>query len=597
MKTLINKHLKIILSILFGLAVFLFWELLYPCALSFQEQYQLFLFNSDYFVQRIVKPGGFADYIAEFLTQFYYISWIGAIILAIVITLLQRMVWILSKRNGANDSYYCFSFIPSILLLFYMGDENVMLSFVISLLIVLLAIYGYIQIEKKTNLHKYIYIFILTPIFYWLFGANVLVFIGFIIIKELINRNFGISVLSLIYVLAIILITAQFLQYPLYRLFGGINYYRYPAYIPYMQIIMVIILLVTPFIIPRISIKFVNKPYKQLIMGVVIFGGGFIFIKYGFNTLKYDLIEYDYLVRNQQWDKIINKACKNQATTPLSVSCVNFALAQTGQLGDRLFEFYQNGGEGLFPSFQRDMMSPLSTSEIFYQLGMVNDAQRYTFEAQEAIPNYNKSGRCTRRLAETNLINGDYEVAAKYLRTLQKSLFYSKWANKTMALLNNEKAINADPVYGTIRSFRQKKTDYLFSDREMDQMLGMLFVGNYNNRMAFEYLMAYELLQRDLKHFNAYYPLGRYANFDHIPRSYQEALVYMWTQSHPNFNGMPWSISQDVCEDVTNFARTYINNPNDASLKDGVLGKTFWSYLLINKEKAKSGKEKSKPIY
>lgn len=131
----------------------------------------------------------------------------------------------------------------------------------------------------------------------------------------------------------------------------------------------------------------------------------------------------------------------------------------------------------------------------------------------------------------------------------------------------------------------------------MDQMLGMLFVGNYNNRMAFEYLMAYELLQRDLKHFNAYYPLGRYANFDHIPRSYQEALVYMWTQSHPNFNGMPWSISQDVCEDVTNFARTYINNPNDASLKDGVLGKTFWSYLLINKEKAKSGKEKSKPIY
>jgi hypothetical protein len=29
-----------------------------------------------------------------------------------------------------------------------------------------------------------------------------------------------------------------------------------------------------------------------------------------------------------------------------------------------------------------------------------------------------------------------------------------------------------------------------------------------------------------------YYPLGKYAGYDHIPRSYQEALVYVWTQTH-----------------------------------------------------------------
>ena len=44
------------------------------------------------------------------------------------------------------------------------------------------------------------------------------------------------------------------------------------------------------------------------------------------------------------------------------------------------------------------------------------------FEAMEAIPDYKKSGRAYMRLAETNLINGQYAVAAKYLRALQHYL-------------------------------------------------------------------------------------------------------------------------------------------------------------------------------
>ena len=101
-------------------------------------------------------------------------------------------------------------------------------------------------------------------------------------------------------------------------------------------------------------------------------------IKASFDEMTYDLIDYDFLVRTEQWDKIIEKAEKKPATTPLSVSCVNLALSQKGVLADRLFEFYQNGGEGLFPTFTRDMISPVSTpAEIFFRLGMVNDAERY----------------------------------------------------------------------------------------------------------------------------------------------------------------------------------------------------------------------------
>lgn len=77
----LKKTWKIGLSILFGVAVLLFWGSVYPAHISYQEQFQLFLFDADYWWERIVVDG-LADYIAEYLTQFYYHVWAGACILA-----------------------------------------------------------------------------------------------------------------------------------------------------------------------------------------------------------------------------------------------------------------------------------------------------------------------------------------------------------------------------------------------------------------------------------------------------------------------------------------------------------------------------------
>ena len=66
------------------MTLFFFWDVLYPCYLSYQEQFQLFLFDSNYFMERVIVPGGLADYIAEFFTQFYYIAFVGACIIAVI---------------------------------------------------------------------------------------------------------------------------------------------------------------------------------------------------------------------------------------------------------------------------------------------------------------------------------------------------------------------------------------------------------------------------------------------------------------------------------------------------------------------------------
>ena len=67
MKRFLNRHADWLLTLFFGLVVFLFWAYRYPFALTFQEQLQLFLFDADYFCERMAEPGGLARYVGEFL--------------------------------------------------------------------------------------------------------------------------------------------------------------------------------------------------------------------------------------------------------------------------------------------------------------------------------------------------------------------------------------------------------------------------------------------------------------------------------------------------------------------------------------------------
>ena len=611
MKNLMIKTWKPLLSLLFGVAVVIFWAVPFVGGLCFQEQYQMFLFDTGYFLERIVLPGGLADYISEFLVQFYYMPVLGGAIIALLLMGIQVAVWGLMKQYGARHDFpgYLLSFLPGIALWCAMGDQNVLLSFVVALFGALVI--GWIHNRFHNRLVKVVFELVSTALVYWFLGPVVFVYVVLMIGDTLMNAKqkgnvfsgIGYSAGILILTIAWILLTTQTLQYPLYRIFAGLNYYRYPGTISPLPFVVMVWAVVIPFLgmIPchRKSLQKLQQSKVVIVLSyVLVIVASWFGIKASFDEMTYDLIDYDFLVRTEQWDKIIEKAEKKPATTPLSVSCVNLALSQKGVLADRLFEFYQNGIEGLFPAFSRDMTSPVSTSEVFYRLGMVNDAERYMFEAQEAIPNFRKSARLTRRIAECEIINGNYEVAAKLLRRLQKTIFYSNWANQTMALLGNEKAINRHPIYGKLRKYREKKQDFLFSDREMDQMLGLLFLNDKSNKMAYEYLMCYVLLQRDLNKFMQYYPLGRFVGYDHIPRSFQEILIGNWMKTHSDPRTIPYSVDAQNVNNTLNFIQLYMQNPKDPQLGQQPYVSNAWHYVMVQgADEAAGKKEEKKTIY
>ncbi|WP_302452106.1 DUF6057 family protein [Phocaeicola coprocola] len=582
-----QNNIRALLSILFVGIAFLFWAIYYPFHLLYQEQYLLFLYIPSYFFDKLSYPGGVGEYIAEFLTQFYYYPYLGALIVALLLGGIQRLMYrIMLKMQRTLLIGNVLSFIPSLGAWAFLCDENSLLAGIVSLLLSMGISYGYMSLSRQWV--KYVYVLGVFPLLYWCVGGVCIVTLCLILAYEWLVDSISIkhkSAISLLMVIAwgiSVGYAILHLQYPVSRLITGIGYYRFPTLIPFSGVltcVIVVLLAGGVAFLPQYQ-KYRSLYWSIQSIVVLTLGAGWI---YSATSMKKERdMAYDYWASTCQWQQIIQSAEQNNPDTPLSVVCLNLALGKTGQLGERMFQFFQNGTDGLIPDFVRDYTIPLTVNEVYFHLGMINTSQRYVFEAMEANPSYHKSTRCIRRLAETNLLNGEYKVAAKYLNLLKHTLFYKKWAEETETYLYEEDKINSHPEWGRLRKMRYTE-DFLFSENEKDMMLGLLLVHNKNNRLAFEYLLAYTLLNRDIASFLKYYPIGKNMGYAVIPRSYQEALVYVWTQSHPNFQGMPWSISPVVMKEVTEFATHYVRAPKDEAFFLNRFGKSYWYYLLFRK--------------
>ena len=81
-----------IVMALWAIAFFVFFQFWYPYHFFFQEQNQLFLWSWDY-ISTYNHNGGLAFLLGDFLTQFYYYLYVGAIILTICLLLVGTLLY------------------------------------------------------------------------------------------------------------------------------------------------------------------------------------------------------------------------------------------------------------------------------------------------------------------------------------------------------------------------------------------------------------------------------------------------------------------------------------------------------------------------
>lgn len=475
-----NKIVRHICTAAFGVAVFLFWLILYPHITGFHEQNQLFLFTWDFFVERISVAGGLADYIAEFITQFSYIPYLGEALLALLFVIFQKSIAHLLGR----EDWYVLSFLAPVLLLIYMCDIYVMLSYIVALIIAL-------QLCALYKKHPGVIWAVAATFFgYWLIGPAAMLFALYAAAREM---NWKGILLVAVSVMTVLVAKWTYMeQYTWMKVIFGVNYYRHLSAIPFMQHIVAAVTILIPVFadcLPK------SNTALRTSAAVLIVAGGIYGVSQNYQKDVAELIAYDQMVRHEDWEGITKRAEKYQPNSELGSVSVNLALFMSGR-GNELPRFKQFGTRGLILPNIRDFISNSSSCEVFWRLGMINESLRYAFDTQESLINNRKSGRWMCRMAECQILNGRYDVAQKYLDILSHSLFYRKWAEDARQYLRNDAAIDANPIYAYLKSVRYQE-DFLYFYPEMDKMLAILYHQNKNNVLAAWYYQAWTALKKN----------------------------------------------------------------------------------------------------
>jgi hypothetical protein len=481
-----EKLHKPLLSALLGAAVFAFWLWLYPQALNYHEQNQLFLFTWGYFGERLALPGGPADWLSEFLVQFFHFRWSGALVLAGLAVLLQLGVWKAAKcYAGKKDaSLYALSFIPSLMMLVYMGDMEVLVSYPVALTLAAWLCPAFL----KAGWHR----LWLIPLGWWLVGPVILLPILLSCIK---GRSWK-DLLLLLYTLGVYYLGYRLLaaQYPLRDAFFGLNYHRLREVLPALQIVIPSVTLLCILICGH-GFEIRQALAVDVAVAAVLALCTVIGVRLSYDKDAYELLAYDDLIRHERYADVIRRAEKYQPKNAVSACSVDFCLFTQGQLSSRLTDFYQCGTKGLVLPSLKDNLSDITSSELLWMMGMPNITLQYAFDIQESIQNCRKSGRFTARIAECNIVNGWYDRAERYLDILSHSLFYRKWALERKEMIRAEERVAADPVYAYIRSVRFRD-DFITSYDNLDLMMALLHQQNNANFMAAEYYSAWQRLKR-----------------------------------------------------------------------------------------------------
>ena len=573
--------------ILAGFFVIAFVYFLVPgnYVLFFQEQQSLFVYTRDYILDFFLKPGSPADLAAKFLTQFYISSFAGSLILAVVLSMPGVLMYYVNRRLIPGSGLAgLLAVIPSCLLLIMQTHYYHLMLYNVGFVIVIA--FFLIIISQETIRNKYIALAFF-PLVFYVTGAFALVFIGMFIVYCLVylkgRHRFllplmlagltGVSILLFDNLLLLQSIKQLFL-YPLPFINDQLHKVIFYALIAYMVLYPALARMAG-------SVRLV-RPGRRIAAGIVIpalvLCAAVIVLVSAYNSQTARVINLEKMIFAEKYDEAVEYHEKKPTENLIGQYFYNIALSSTGQLCDRLFHGRQDfGTSSLFLPWSSEHINWGAWS--FYSIGLINEAQRWAYEEMVV---YGRRPQNMKLLVKSSLINGDYILTRKYAGILKKSLFYRKWAISYEKLAGDSLAVKSDPALGRKMSILPGKDFFVFLESP-EGNLPRLVNQNPGNREAFEYLMAWLLLNKDVEMLVGNISLMKDMGYTSIPRHIEEAiLIYYNSQGRlPDMGGLELSSETRLRFDQY-FSAFMTGRQNPATLEGKMreqFGNTFWYYF------------------
>jgi hypothetical protein len=575
-------------TVFFGGYFLYAWKAIKPdLYCSFNEP--VFSSDSRYLSGFFHYPGGLLRLFSDFLSQFYVIPWIGALVLtgiAAGLTFATRGISeSLSKGRSARPAHL----FPAVLLLVLHNHYFHQLTADIGILLTSAAFYLHLRMAAKSRLMRTAWALSGTAFIYYAAGGFLLVFASLCCLHEfMIGRRW---IAGVFYAGAALLLpalgagvffTAGWRDAYLFQLPLDAGYKT--ALAPYG-----LLLYSHAMILAAAAPGLFRDPIRMINPGLRMVSGGALSVFCVLLVLMtrdrkiQTMLQIDSFIQNARYEDVIRLAGRKESDHLLVTMHTNRALYHTGRLLDDMFSFPQKWRvSGLILSSKEAYEMPLANSDVWFDLGHVNEAQHWAHEALAVTGN---APRICRRLAEIYIVRDNPAAAEKCLAYLERTLFFRAWAKQARKLLAEEPPGSGDGRLAEIRS-RMVAEDFIVHPDFPERDLEFIVRQNPANKMAFEYLIAHYLLMGLPDRLADRVDHLKTLHYARIPRHFQEALILR--QVLLKMKPVPpegFSFSRETVLRFRDFQKSLKRyqdgGKTDRSELKKSFGDTYWYYYLF----------------
>ncbi len=523
MKTLI---LWIIPVIALSFYFFMFTSFLFDR----QEEMQLFVPTFSSILSEIKVPGGLIRIMGMSIIQYYGYSVFAAIANALTICGIGFLIQMMLRKISVHPFTLFLASLPVFFLIRMHMYSNYVIDGTLALLIMMALLISVLSV-KRSKLRFCVGVISLFFLF-WAAGEIVLIYaILLCICGYFTDFRYPEYPVYLITGLVMSFAGVRFcnLLSPIEGL-KGLSYQESllnpDSFLQFVWLrflgLMIFLIVVTAFFNHYYNRSKVMKWSVSLISGFMFVSGIGLIMPTIYDAQNRMMDQLSYLARRERWEQLINMHKGKRLSGAVNRGFLNLALANSNQLGDALFQFDQNGPQGLLPVYDHTYFTSVLLSDIHFNIGDYSISESYAIEAL-VLSKRGGSPRMLKRLIELNVRRGEWPVADKYLSILSKMPIYKDWAR--LYRDNYLKHFPEKVFFYTIKSDSKSR---LFSMIDIEVLWNEHIAKGLSDTKAFEYLgSSYLLAKEDARFIELMKKALAYDPSLSLPLHFQESLVLL----------------------------------------------------------------------
>ena len=491
------------------------------------QEINLFLGSGLFFKEQMVEPGGFLSWIGSWFTQFFYYPWLGVLLLCSWWLLLM---WLIQRTFRISRPWMPITVIPVLFLLVTIVDMGYWVyilklrghvflgtigtTAVVSLLWAFRSLGSWSNVRYVTMLRS-AFVLIACVVGYPLFGiygvgATALMAVWIWRLEPRRMSALPVSLMSFLSAWLVPLFFYRFVYYqtnianlyaaklPLY--FVTEEYFSY--YWPFILLLLffvVVTLFNSFFTIPvkegadcrkeqasvpkkpskksKMKTGSSSSPYRDVIaVGLLLAAAGYTYTSWYDDENFHRELAMQHCIDHLDWEGVLKEAAEQEDDpTRAIVMMRNLALAQLGRQGNEMYH-YKNGCKKCDAPFDIRAINAVGDL-IYYHYGMPNYSYRLCMERGVE---FGWRVEQLKFMVRCSLVNGELQLARKYLALLKQTMFYDTWADEMYQLTEHPERIAQMPEMAFI-SHMMHYDDKLTADNNLVEnfLMKRLMYSNY----------------------------------------------------------------------------------------------------------------------